>query len=74
MSDEVKKPQSEYQLIGSAEDGKISDLLVGKTAKESQQRLQALIAEWLRMDICDSSLRLGPDDERTVSSEFWLKL
>ena len=52
MSDEVKKPPSEYQLIGPAEDGRrISDPLAGKTAaKESQQRPQALIAEWLRME------------------------
>ncbi len=50
MSDEAKRPLSEYQLIGPAEDGKISDLLAGKTAKESRQRLQALIAEWRRME------------------------
>ncbi len=41
MSDEAKEPPSEYQLIGPAEDGKISDLLAGRTAKESRQRLQA---------------------------------
>ena len=50
MSDEAKQPPCEYQLIGLAEDGKINDLLVGKTGKESQQRLQALISEWLRME------------------------
>lgn len=50
MSDEAKGPLSEYQLIGPAEDGKISDLLADRTAKESRQRLQALIAEWLRME------------------------
>jgi hypothetical protein len=50
MSVEAKEPEGEYQLIGPAEDGKISDLLAGKTAKESRQRLQALIAEWLRME------------------------
>ena len=47
---EDKTPPGEYQLIGLTEDGKISDLLAGKSAKESRQRLQALIAEWLRME------------------------
>jgi SIR2-like domain len=50
MPNEAKDSASEYQLIGPAEDGKISDLLEGKAAKESRQRLQALIAEWLRME------------------------
>ena len=50
MSGDTNDPPSEYQLIGPADDGKISDLLAGKTAKEDRQRLQALIAEWLRME------------------------
>ena len=50
MSGDANEPPREYQLIGPAEDGKISDLLSGKTAKEGCQRLQALIAEWLRME------------------------
>ena len=50
MPDEAKIPPSEYKLIGLTEDGKYSDLLAEKNAKESQQRLQALIAEWLRME------------------------
>ena len=50
MSENAKDPPSEYQLIGPAEDGTIGDLLAGKSAKESRQRLQALIAEWLRME------------------------
>ena len=50
MSADAKEPPSEYQLIGPAEDGQINDLLSGKTAKEGRQRLQALIAEWLRME------------------------
>ena len=50
MSGDANEPPSEYQLIGPADDGKISDLLAGKTAKEDRQRLQALIAEWLRME------------------------
>ncbi|MDE0126163.1 MAG: SIR2 family protein [Bryobacterales bacterium] len=32
------------------EDGTTNDLLAGKTGKEVQQRLQALISEWLRME------------------------
>ena len=50
MSDETKQLPSKYQLIGLTENGDINDLLAGKTAKEGQQRLQALIAEWLRME------------------------
>ena len=50
MSGEANKPPAEYQLIGLAEDGGVADLLSGKTAKEGRQRLQALIAEWLRME------------------------
>ena len=34
MSDDANEPPSEYQLIGPADDGKISDLLAGKTAKD----------------------------------------
>ena len=50
MSGDASEPLSEYQLIGPAEDGMINDLLSGKTVKEGRQRLQALIAEWLRME------------------------
>lgn len=50
MSDESKEPPSEYQLIGPSEDGKINDILATLNAKDSRQRLQALIAEWLRME------------------------
>ncbi len=50
MSGIVNDPQREYQLIGLAEDGQTNDLLFGKNAKESRQRLQALISEWLRME------------------------
>jgi hypothetical protein len=41
---------NDYQLIGPSEDGTVSDLLAGLGTKESRQRLQALIAEWLRME------------------------
>jgi hypothetical protein len=50
MAEGNQHEPSEYQLIGPSEDGKISDLLAGQTAKEARQRLQALISEWLRME------------------------
>lgn len=40
----------DYQLIGPSEDGTVSNLLGALAAKESRQRLQALISEWLRME------------------------
>lgn len=42
--------QNPYRLIGPSEDGKIEDLLEGKSEREARQRMQALIAEWLRME------------------------
>lgn len=39
-----------YRLIGPSEKGALEDLLEGKKDKEARQRLQALIAEWLRME------------------------
>jgi hypothetical protein len=39
-----------YRLVGPSEDGKIEDLLAGKGEREARQRMQALIAEWLRME------------------------
>jgi hypothetical protein len=50
MVEELKEPPSEYQLIGPSEDGKINNLLAGLNPRDSRQRLQALIAEWLRME------------------------
>lgn len=50
MPNEDQDPAGKYKLIGLAEDGEVGDLLGGKPAKESRQRLQALIAEWLRME------------------------
>jgi hypothetical protein len=41
---------SPYSLFGPSEDGKASDLLAGKREAEARLRLQALIAEWLRME------------------------
>lgn len=50
MTEDTKNAPIEYQLIGPSEDGQINDLLAKMTAKEGRQRLQALIAEWLRME------------------------
>lgn len=50
MSYEAKQLQGKYQLIGLAEDGTINDLLFRRVGTEAQQRLQALISEWLRME------------------------
>jgi hypothetical protein len=51
MADEdIQSHQTSYQLIGPSEDGILSDLLAGLAAKPARQRLQALIAEWLRME------------------------
>ena len=42
--------KSKYRLRGSFDSGQVDDLLAGETDKDSRQRLQALIAEWLRME------------------------
>jgi hypothetical protein len=39
-----------YCLRGPSDNGQVEDLLQNKDDKESRQRLQALIAEWLRME------------------------
>lgn len=50
MTEEAKEAPSKYQLIGPSDDGNINDLLAGLNGKDGNQRLQALIAEWLRME------------------------
>jgi len=50
MTPNQKDSSSDYCLIGPSDDGKINDLLAQLNTKESAQRLQALIAEWLRME------------------------
>ncbi|WP_225708311.1 hypothetical protein [Bradyrhizobium cenepequi] len=40
----------EYQLIGLTESGDVGDILSALDQKQGRVRLQALIAEWLRMD------------------------
>ena len=42
--------QTEYRLIGPSDSGEVSDLLAGLSGKDAKHRLQALIAEWLRME------------------------
>ncbi len=44
------RPQNEYELIGPSADGTVGNVLAELNAKDSKQRLQALIAEWLRME------------------------
>ena len=41
---------SEYQLIGLTERGDVGDILSTLDQKQGRVRLQALIAEWLRME------------------------
>jgi hypothetical protein len=41
---------TKYQLRGPSDNGQVDDLLAGKNDKDGRQRLQALIAEWLRME------------------------
>jgi hypothetical protein len=50
MTGDLKDPPSDYQLIGPSDDGEINDLLAQLNVKESRQRLQALVTEWLRME------------------------
>ena len=49
MTDGTQAP-NRYQLIGPSEDGSVNDLLASLDPKASSIRLQALIAEWLRME------------------------
>jgi hypothetical protein len=49
MSDPLPDPNP-YRLIGPSDDGQVSDLLSGQNQAAARQRLQALIAEWLRME------------------------
>jgi hypothetical protein len=50
MPEESRLTASEYRLIGPSEDGNVNDLLDQLNPKDGRQRLQALIAEWLRME------------------------
>jgi hypothetical protein len=50
MADDPKAQHKEDQLIGPSEDGQINDLLTNLSPKDGYQRLQSLIAEWLRIE------------------------
>ncbi|MDR4468489.1 MAG: SIR2 family protein [Nitrospira sp.] len=50
MTDTPKEPPRQYQLIGPSDSGEVSDLLSDQSVKDAKHRLQALIAEWLRME------------------------
>jgi len=50
MTDAVKETPTLYRLIGPSDNGDVSDLLADLNAKDAKHRLQALIAEWLRME------------------------
>jgi len=41
---------TKYRLIGPSDSGEVSDLLADLSEKDAKHRLQALIAEWLRME------------------------
>jgi SIR2-like domain len=46
----VELGSSNYRLIGISDDGGVADLLQSLNKHDARQRLQALIAEWLRME------------------------
>lgn len=46
----MEKEKGKYCLKGQSDSGQVEDLLKDKSDQESRQRLQALIAEWLRME------------------------
>ncbi len=45
-----KEAATPYRLIGPSDSGEVNDLLANQSAKDAKHRLQALIAEWLRME------------------------
>lgn len=50
MTDILKEAPTEYRLIGPSDSGEVSDILADLSGKDAKHRLQALIAEWLRME------------------------
>lgn len=50
MTDTPTQVPTSYRLIGPSDSGEVSDLLADRGAKDAKHRLQALIAEWLRME------------------------
>ena len=50
MTDRPSMAPTQYRLIGPSDSGEVSDLLADLSGKDVKHRLQALIAEWLRME------------------------
>lgn len=50
MTDTPKDALTPYRLIGPSDSGEVGDLLDGQKIKDAKHRLQALVAEWLRME------------------------
>lgn len=50
MTDTPTEVPTQYRLIGPSDSGEVSDLLADQSLKDAKHRLQALIAEWLRME------------------------
>src|SRR5690606_24279311 len=50
MTDAPTKAPTRYRLIGPLDSGGVGDLLADLSGKDAKHRLQALIAEWLRME------------------------
>lgn len=50
MTERAQSTVSKYKLVGPSDSGEVGDLLADLDEKESKHRLQALIAEWLRME------------------------
>lgn len=50
ITDTPKEAPTPYRLIGPSDSGEVNDLLANQSAKDAKHRLQALIAEWLRME------------------------
>lgn len=50
MTDTPNQVPNNYRLIGPSDSGEVSDLLAVLSSKDAKHRLQALIAEWLRME------------------------
>ena len=50
MTESSQDTLTKYRLIGPSDSGEVSDLLADLSEKDAKHRLQALIAEWLRME------------------------
>lgn len=50
MTETSSETAAKYRLIGPSDNGDVSDLLESLSENDAKHRLQALIAEWLRME------------------------